>query len=177
VSLLRSNVSDVSEDGDGLRHLSTAEVFADTMLSEGVRARRRWFETGECPYPVPERASFVELRRAFLPSRSYEDVRRVGDKLLRTAELILANSKLYQWGVAPSCSALGLDREDSGESCWFDDDLRIMVCDCPDGYAEFLPRDYARAYGLVLMLLLMLFICLGLWLTGLLRVVLILLIV
>jgi len=127
--------------------IAIIDAFSDAAYSLYVKIRE-CREVKRAPL-----ATYKELQEAFLPTRTKETVEKVCDKIAKSAEEMFANSELLREGAEPSCSALGLDEKSDIEDkiynrCNFAGTPKqpIMVCDCPDGYGEYTPQDYAKEH-------------------------------
>jgi len=110
-------------------------------------------KSGKCERKKLNRATFEELRKAFLPKRTRRDVEQVGEKVVGTATELIDNSNLFVYGTPPSCRAIGLDKKGDLEDMYFNKcslervkKKPILVCDCPDGYADYTPKQYAEEH-------------------------------
>lgn len=119
-------------------------------------------KTGKCKAPQLPRVTYQELRAAFLPTRTKETVAKVGDKIQQSALELFANSELFDYNVAPSCRALGLEKLDkssedengeseNGERCYFEPEAdeqgkHVLICDCPEGRGEYDAKSYAEEH-------------------------------
>jgi len=114
---------------------------------------------------LADRVTFQELRAAFRPDRDPVDVMWAGDKVWRLAKKIITNSRLYMYSTEPTCCDMNLEDVEEGceEVCYFyhcsERDLKYegydeeeidrllneceLICDCPDGYKDFNPLEYA----------------------------------
>jgi len=112
-------------------------------------------KTGKCTAPQLPRVTYEELREAFLPTRTKETVSKVGDKIQQSALELFANSELFDYNSEPSCRSLGLEKLDKDwedwEQCHFEPEAEkegkhSLVCDCPEGYAEYDAKSYAEEH-------------------------------
>lgn len=130
-----------------------ASRFVNDLWGAVVEKDREFEKAGKCLAPKPPRAKLHELRRAFAPGRTGRDVRRACDKLADSALLLGENSSLIGYHAEPKCKPLGMDEKtpwrDAYDSCNFildEKERPLMVCDCPDGYAQFTPKEYVKEY-------------------------------
>ena len=112
----------------------------------------------KCGAPLADRTTFEELRKAFLPGRTLDLVEKPCDRIAGLAETMFGVNALRENNVEPSCSAVGLNAragfEDSIlERCSFSGEGKRegragdrLVCDCPDGFADYTAAQFARAH-------------------------------
>lgn len=95
-------------------------------------------------------ATYKELRNAFLPTRTKKTVEKACNKIAKSANEMFANYDFLKNSSEPSCRGLGLDNNDADnyDACHVagTEEKPVLVCDCPDGYAQYTPKDYAKEY-------------------------------
>jgi len=115
---------------------------------------------------VVDRVTFQELRAAFRPDRDPIDVKWTGDKVWRLARKLIDNGNLFTNSIEPSCCGVGLEKPTGDcihDRCYLtncserelehygysEEEIKeklqdcYMTCDCPEGYADYDPLEYA----------------------------------
>lgn len=138
--------------------LDASEKFWDAADRLYWDIKGKFWETDKCEDQRAKRVTYEELRKAFLPSRTKETVRQACDKIAESAEELFANTEVFR-GDEPSCKSLGLDKKSTREEsvfnrCHFIKTKEVtglpqpyLVCDCPDGYADYTPTEYAKEHA------------------------------
>ncbi len=128
-------------------------IFMRKAESLYYRTRKDFSKSGKCERKKLNRVTFEELRKAFRPKRTRRDVEQVGDKVVGVAMELMANSNLFAYGTPPNCKAIGLDKKGNLEDMFFNtcslegtNKKPVLVCDCPDGYADYTPEQYAEEH-------------------------------